>query len=203
MIITKIESQKNQDRVNIYIDGEFAFGIMREIQYKYKLAKDMEIDNKYIEEVLMEEEQSKCTHFALQFLGYRQRSEKEIADRLEKKGFEEYMIENTLLYLRDHNLIDDLAFAKSFMRDKININKHGPRKIQYDLYKKGISQEIIEKVLEQDEDEYSRAFELAEKKLFSYRNDDKPSQYRKLGGFLQRRGYSSNCVYKILDELIK
>lgn len=203
MIITKIESQKNQNRVNIYIDNEFAFGIMKEIQYKYKLSKDMKIDEDYIKDVLMEEEQSKCTNFALQFLGYRQRSEKEIMDRLCKKGFEKYMIENTLLYLKDHNLINDLEFAKSFMQDKININKHGPKKIQYELYKKGVSQEIIEKVLDKDEDEFSRAFKLAEKKLSSYKNDNKSAKYRKLGGFLQRRGYSSHCVYKILDELIK
>lgn len=205
MIITKIESQKNKDRVNVYIDGKFAFGLMKEIQYKYNLTKGMEIDQEYITGVLLEEEQSKCTNFALNFLGYRQRSEKEIVDRLRKKDFDEDMIKKTLVYLREHRLINDLEFAKSFMRDKININKHGPRKIQYELYKKGISQAIIDQVLDEDDedDEYSRALELAQKKFPSYKNDDRNAQYRKLGGFLQRRGYSSHCVYKILDKLIK
>ena len=202
MIITKIESQRNNDRVNIYIDHRFAFGIMKEIQYKYNLAEDMQLDQEFIDRVLIEEEQSRCNDFALRFLGYRQRSEKEIEDRLRMKGFEQHIIANTLAYLKDHGLVDDLEFAESFVRDRIRINKHGPRRIRYDLYQKGIEQTIIDRVLDEDDNEYDRALELARKRLSSYRNDDRATKYRKLGGFLQRRGYSPDCVYKILNKLI-
>lgn len=202
MIITKIEPQKRKDRVNIYIDGEFAFGIMEEIQYKYNLSEGMKIDKKYIDEVLMEEEQSKANDQALRFLSYRQRSEKEIIDKLKEKGFQEKIIENTLIYLREYKLVDDLEFAKAFMNDKIYLNKFGPERIKHELFKKGISQEIIQEVLDEDEDEYHRGLELAKKKLPSYRKDDRNGKYRKLGGFLQRKGYSYDCIYKILRELI-
>ena len=203
MIITKIEPQRNKERVNIYLDGEFAFGLLREIQFKYKLSEDMEIDKEYIEKVLIEEEQAKANDYALRFLSYRQRSEKEIRDKLAKKDFGNEFIENTIAYLKYNSLIDDLEFARSFTRDKIHLNKHGPQKIKYELYKKGISSEIIDKVLDEDDTEYERAMEVAKKKLPSYKNDDKNAKYRKLGGFLQRRGYSSDCVYKILKELVK
>lgn len=163
----------------------------------------MEIDKKYIEEVILEEEQMKTNDSALRFLSYRQRSEKEIRDKLKEKDFEEYFIENTIVYLKDNNYLDDLAFAQAFTRDKIHLNKHGPRKIRYDLYRKGISDSIIDEVLAEDDTEYERAMEIAKKKIYSYRNDDRNAKYRKLGGFLQRRGYSSSCVYKILDELIE
>ena len=132
---------------------------------------------------------------------YRQRSEKEIIDKLKRKGFSEDIIENTLIYLKEYNLINDLEFSKSFVNDKINLNKFGPERIKYELYRKGISQEIIEKVLAEDE-EYDRALELAKKKLPSYKNDDKNAKYRKLGGFLQRKGYSYECISKILRELL-
>ena len=95
-----------------------------------------------------------------------------------------------------------MEFAKSFMKDKINLNKHGPPRIKYELYRKGVSQEIIEKVLEEDKNEYTRALELAKKKMSSYKNDDRNAIYRKLGGFLQRRGYSYDCISKILKELV-
>ena len=203
MIITKIEPQKNEERVNIYLDGEFAFGLMKEIQYKYGLTEDMNIDREYIDKVLMAEEQSKANNYALKFLAYRQRSKKEIIDKLAEKGFEDKFIENTLVYLKSYDLVDDLEFAKSFAKDKINLNKQGPQKIKYELYKKGISKEIIEKVLDEDDNEYNRALELAKKKLPSYKNDDRNAIYRKLGGFLQRRGYSYECVSKVLKELIK
>jgi regulatory protein len=203
MIITKIESQRNEERVNIYLNGEFAFGLMKEIQYKYDLNEGMNIDKEYIDTVLMEEEQSKANNCALRFLAYRQRSEKEIIDKLKKKGFEDKFIENTLVYLKHYGLVDDIEFAKSFMKDKINLNKYGPQRIKYELYKKGISQEIIEGVLEEDEDEYSRALKLAKKKMSSYKNDDRNAIYRKLGGFLQRKGYSYDSISKILKELVK
>ena len=203
MIITKIEPQKNEERVNIYLDGEFAFGLMKEIQYKYSLTEDMNIDREYIDKVLMAEEQSKANNYALKFLAYRQRSKKEIIDKLAEKGFEDKFIENTLVYLKNYDLVDDLEFARSFAKDKINLNKQGPQKIKYELYKKGISKEIIEKVLDEDDNEYNRALELAKKKLPSYKNDDRNAIYRKLGGFLQRRGYSYECVSKVLKELIK
>ncbi|NMB26795.1 MAG: hypothetical protein GX987_01930 [Tissierellia bacterium] len=203
MIITKIEPQRNKKRVNIYIDGEFAFGILKEIQYKYKLWENTEIDRNYIEDILIAEQQAKANDYALRFISYRQRSKKEIQDKLTKEGFDNKFIENTIAYLESHRLIDDLEFAKSFARDKINLNKYGPQKIKYELYKKGISDEIIDEVLDEDDTEYTRALKLAKKKLPTYKKDDKNGKYRKLGGFLQRRGYSSDCVYKILKELVK
>lgn len=163
----------------------------------------MEVEEKYIEDIIIEEEQIKTNNTALHFLSYRQRSEKEIRDKLKQKDFEDDFINNTIIYLKNNKYIDDLAFAESFARDKIHLNKHGPKKIRYELYKKGISDDIIDQVLEEDDTEYERAMELAKKKIYSYRNDDRNAQYRKLAGFLQRRGYSSSCVYKILDELIK
>jgi len=201
MIITKIETQKRNDRVNIYIDGEFAFGIMAEVQYKYDLSEGMKIDQEYIDKVLIAEEQAKANDQALRFLSYRQRSKKEIIDKLKKKGFSEDIIENTLVYLKEYNLINDLEFAKSFANDKINLNKFGPERIKYELYRKGVSPEIIEEVLAEDE-EYDRALKLAKKKLPSYKNDNRDAKYRKLGGFLQRKGYSYECISKILRELL-
>lgn len=204
MKITKIEKQRNPKRVNIYIDGEFSFGLMAEIRYKYDLSEGMEINREYIDKVLLEEEGTKAKNQALRYLGYRQRSEKEIIDKLKKSEFSEDIIENTLLYLKEYNLIDDLEFANSFAKDKINLNNFGPERIKYELYRKGISNDIIQKVLEKNKDtEYNRALELGKKKLPSYKNDDRNGKYRKLGGFLQRKGYSYECVSKVLRELVK
>lgn len=203
MKITKIEPQKNIERVNIYIDGEFAFGIMKEIQYKYGLSEEMEIDIQFIDEVLLEEERLKAKDKALRFLSYRQRSYKEVLDKLKKEGFSHEIINETMDFLKRYNLVDDLAFAKNFMMDKANLNKYGPVRIKYELYNKGIPEGIIDEVLEDYDDEYSVALELAKKKIKSYKNDDKNAIYRKLGGFLQRRGFSYECISKILRELVK
>lgn len=202
MKITKIEPQKNSNRVNIYIDGEFAFSIFKEIQYKYNLMEDREIDKKFINEVLLKEERLKAKNKALSLLSYRQRTSKEITDKLTKEGFSKETINETIEFLKEYKLIDDLAFAKSFMEAKVK--KYGPNKIKYDLYKKGIPKDIIHEVLNDytSSDEYAQALELAKKKIKSYKGEDKKSKYRKLGSFLQRKGFSYECILKVLKDLI-
>lgn len=204
MKITKIESQKNKDRVNMYIDNEFAFGLSLELIYKYHLKKGMEIDENFIKNILKHEEQIKANNYALSFLSHRWRTEKEIRNKMSQKGYANEIIDETISYLLNINLIDDRRFAETYTRDKIRLNKLGSIRIKHELYNKGISNEIIDEVIsEYCDDEFERALEAGKKKISSYKNDDKNAIYRKLGGFLQRKGYSYECVSRVLKELVK
>lgn len=204
MKISKIEAQKkNKDRLNIYIDDTFAFGISIDVYLKYNLRKDQEIDNDFIEDILLAEENNKAINSALKYLSYRQRSIKEVRDHLVRKGYDKSIIENTIDYLEDKNYINDYQFAKSFIRDKSYLNKQGINKIRYDLLNKGVSKEIVAKTLKFDDDqEFDNAMELANKKMKSYKNQDRNTIYRKLGGFLQRKGYRYDTVKKVLREVL-
>lgn len=204
MKITSIEPQRNKNRVNVYVDDLFTIGIDLELKYKHKLEVGMEVDDNFIKEVLKAEEQNKVTNHALNLLSFRQRSEKEIYTALKRKDYEEVYIEKAIEYCRDQKYLDDRAFAKAFIKDKLNINKLGEQRIKYELQKKGVSQAIIDDVLVLDrDDQFEAAFQLAEKKLPSYRNDDKNAVYRKLSGFLQRKGYSFEIVSKVMREVLK
>src|SRR5690625_4106482 len=203
MVITKIEGQRRKDRVNIYIDGEFAFGLTEELRFKYDLYVGRKITQEFIDSVLKSEERLKVIDAALNFLSYRQRSEKEVYQRLRQRGYEEEYILDAIDYCKDKGYINDLEFARSFVKDKINLNNFGPVRIKNELYKKGVSSEIIQQVLNmEEEEEYEMDFKLAEKRLARYRNDEKDQIYRKLGGFLQRRGFSYGVVTRILKELL-
>lgn len=203
MKITDIEPQRREDRVNIYLDNKFAFGLSLELKYSYDLYIDKEIDKSFIEDVLKEEEARKAINAALNFLSYRQRSEKEVRNKLKEKGYEENYIERAISYCREQRYIDDEAFAISFVKDKINLNQFGSHRLERELKLKGIPDDIIESVLVEDkEDEYERALKIAQKKYSTYKDDDRNKIYRKLGGFLQRKGYSFEIVNKILKELL-
>lgn len=203
MKITRIESQKNINRVNIYIDNKFAFGLTDEIRYKYDLHTNKEIDEEFIEDVLKAEEQNKVINKALNLISYRQRSIKEIKQNLKMKGYEDIYIEKAIEYCKNQNYLNDEEFANSFIRDKQNLNKLGSKRIKYELINKGVSKSVIEKILQIDpEDEYSIALGLAEKKINSYNGQDRNSIYRKLGGFLQRKGYPYDIVKKVLDDVL-
>lgn len=204
MKITSIEPQRNKKRVNIYVDDLFTIGIDEELKFKHKLEVGMEVDDEFIKEVLKSEEQNKVTNQALNLLSFRQRSEKEIYTALKRKGHEDIYIEKAIDYCREQRYLDDKAFAKAFIRDKLNLNKLGEQRIKYELLGKGISQNIIDDVLNiSKDDQFEAALQLGEKKLPSYRNDDKNARYRKLSGFLQRKGYSFDIVSKVVKQLLK
>lgn len=204
MKISKIESQKkNKDRLNIYIDDAFAFGLSVDVFVKYNLQKDQAIEDDFLEEILLTEEKNKAINSAVKYLSYRQRSIKEVKDHLSRKGYEESIVGKTIDYLLEKNYLNDYEFAESFIRDKSYLNKYGINKIKYELLNKGISKEIVAKTLRFDGDEeYDNAIALANKKMNSYKNQDRDSIYRKLGGFLQRRGYRYDTVSKVLKEVL-
>lgn len=204
MKITKIEAQKRKlDRVNIYIDDQFAFGLTDTLRYKYDLSSGKEVTQEFIDDILNAEEQNKVINHALKLLSYRQRSEKEIYDKLKEKGYDLDKIDNAIQYCIERNYINDKVFAETFIRDKMNINKLGSQRIKYELIGKGVSKDIIDQVLAPDYDvELEMAMELALKKMPSYKNEDYNAIYRKLGGYLQRRGYSFDVVRQVINKVV-
>lgn len=204
MKITKISAQRKKQRYNIYVDDSFSLGIHEDVLVKYNLHVGMEVSDSFLQDVLMAEELSKTINYCLNRLSYRARSEKELRVSMDQKGYTESNIEDAIAYLKEHGYIDDLAFAKAFINDKLNLNKYGPKRIQYELTLKGVSKDIIDQALVVDRDEQlDMARKLANKKMSSYKNDTKKDLYRKLGGFLQRKGFTYDVVAKVVREKIE
>lgn len=205
--ITKIEIQKrNKDRYSIYIDGEYSFGVYENVIIKYALQKGMKLEDDFLEDVLKKEEQECANNYALKLLNFKMRTTNEIRKRMREKEYSDEVIDKTIEYLNYLNYLDDREYTQKFIRDKSNLKKMGKERIKRELYAKGVDDEMIKEELENivdEDDEYETAMELAVKKLeTTYKNDDKNARYRKLGGFLQRRGYSMGIVMKILKEIL-
>jgi regulatory protein len=202
--ITKIESQKkNPKRRSIFLDGEFAFGLDEEVLYKYGLKIGEELDQKKIDQILESEVKKESKDAALKFLSYRMRSEKEVRDKLKKKEFANDLIDEVIKDLKRINLIDDSNFASAFVRDKISNKPQGKILLKQELWKKGIKDETIEKVLkeyfEDEEEELNLAKNLLEKRKKRYENLDKNIAKRRMMSFLLRRGFS----YEIVKQALK
>ena len=205
--ITKIEIQKrNKDRYSIYIDGDYSFGVYENVLIKYGLRKGMKIEDDFLEDVLKKEEQECANGYALKLLNFKMRTTEEVRRRMREKEYTDDIIDTTIDYLNYLNYLDDEDYARKFIRDKSNLKNMGKERIKRELYMKGIDNEVINNEIEDlvdDDDEYEKAKEIAIKKLeTTYKNDDKNARYRKLGGLLQRRGYSMNVVMPLLKELL-
>ena len=88
MIITEITRQvKNPDRYSIFIDGEFAFGINGVELLLHKLVVGMEIDQGLFDKLQNELEFAKARDAAVGYLAHRQRSIKEMRNKLRPRNF--------------------------------------------------------------------------------------------------------------------
>lgn len=204
--ITKIEYQKNnKDRVNIYLDDNFAFGLDLNIMIKYSLAKNMELEDEFIDEILIAEEEIKTYNYALSVLSRVAKSEKKLRDKMQEKGYDNNFIDKAIIKLKQQKYLDDERYSEMLISSKINISKYGKRKIKEALYEKGIDREIIDEKLGQlsEEDELERAFTLGAKKLNTLKEEDIRKKSLKLSNYLINKGFDFSVVKKAVSKLLE
>ena len=202
-IITKIEAQKrNPKRRSVFIDGEFAFGLDEEVLYKSGLKKGESLTQQRIEEITEEERKKEAKDIALKFLSFRRRTEKQVREKLKKKEFDERTIDTTIDKLKEFDLINDLEFAFSWVKDRLAYKPRGKKLLRQELWKKGIRKDIIEQVTEElCQDEDKKALELVEKTRKRYKNLEPKVAKRRMFNLLLRRGFSYEISRQALVQL--
>lgn len=203
--ITKIEYQKkNKERFNIYIDDEYGFAVDISILIKYSLKKGMELDDALIDDILLAEEEISVYNYGISVLSRYFKSEYELRLKMKNKGFNPQLIDNAISILKERKYLDDERYCEMFINDKINISKHGVRKIKEALYYKGIDKEIIEEKIKciSAESEEERALLLGEKKLLNIKENDNRKKMSKLSNYLLGKGFEYETVNKTLRKLL-
>ena len=204
--ITKIEAQKkNKNRISIYLDDEFAFGLSADVLVKFGLASGIELSPEEIDTIQQAEAVYAAKARAMSLLTYRPRSVNEIRSRLREKKFSETAIENAVHDLLRAGLLNDEQFAISFARSRLISRPSGSRLLIQELKGKGIDEQYIEKALIEafsERGEPELAASLAEKQK-PRPGDDPVKGARRLSDFLLRRGFSWEIIKPIVDEYFK
>ncbi|MDY0235144.1 MAG: RecX family transcriptional regulator [Gudongella sp.] len=201
MIITKISIQKDISRCNIYIDGDFAFGIDYSIKQEYDLYKGKSLDEETIQLLKDKDDIKKAKNRAYNYLSYRQRTCAEMKKYLESKDFNNQTVENTISTLLVEGYLDDYKFAETFLLEKSSLKGYGPYRIKHELRNKGINDNIIESILDIYEEDIEELTRLVLSKYKNILNEERDIIYRKVGGFLQRRGHSYDTIKKVLNKI--
>ena len=137
---------------------------------------------------------------ALRYLSCRPRSESEVKGRLERYGYEDDIIARTLDRLRGSGLIDDASFAAFWKENRAGFSPRSSRLVTQELRQKGVSSEIIAEVVETLDNE-SEAYRAGYKKAHSLERADYYGFRRKLGAFLQRRGFDYEVIGVVVERL--
>lgn len=141
---------------------------------------------------------------ALRFLSFRPRSEKEVRDNLKKKKASDSTVDLIIKKLKDQKFLNDQEFTKWWIEQRTIVKPTGKRIIKIELQRKGIDKEMMQEVLENSEDlvhnELDMARDLVQRRFKKYRGMERQEVYRKLGGFLSRRGFDYDTIKKAIDE---
>ena len=202
--ITSIEHQKNnENRFNIFLNDKFAFGLDASICFKYKLTVGMELDESFIESILKAAEKDKASNYAMFLLSKKDRTKKEIIDKLKDKDYDDEIIYSVLDKLEEYNYINDEVYCEKYINDKTKFSKYGINKIKSKLYLKGVDKDIISKeIVKIDNDlEIENALALSKKKLNSIKENDKYKIKAKLSNHLIAKGFSYDTIRKVFLEL--
>lgn len=196
--ITALQVQKkNKERVNVFIEGEFAFGIT--LNEALQLKKGQYLSDQEIASLLEADQGNKAYDSALHYLSFRARSEEEVRRNLAQKGFPDEAVDAALSRLKDVGLLDDLEFARLWVSSREQISPRGKRALRYELHQKGIADHQIDEILDLY-DEEKAAYEAIIERLSRFSEDDKATYQKKMGAFLQRRGFTYPVIRDALEE---
>jgi len=178
--------QKNRDRVSVYLDGRYAFGLPAIVAAGLSLGRflsDSEIDS-LRDHGSFEESYNRT----LDYLSYRPRSEAEVAEYLRRREVPDDTIIAIIERLRGAGLLDDEAFARFWVENRERFRPRGLRALRYELRRKGIASDAIDQALD-DLDTSASAYQAAVKKAHQLNGLEQSEFQRKLVEYLARRGF--------------
>jgi regulatory protein len=197
--ITALQVQKrNPNRVNVHLDGEYAFGLARIVAAWLQVGQTL--DNDRIAELQAEDARERAMQQALLFLSYRARSVKEIRQNLSKHEIPETVIEDTIERLHQNGFANDKNFASAWVENRSTFRPRGRRALALELRQKGIDDGIIESVLE-EVDEEALAYEAGLKKARKLKGAEWNEFRKKTSEFLARRGFAYSVIAPIVKRL--
>ena len=201
--ISALTAQKrNPERINVYLDGEFAFGLSRIVAAWLYVGQDL--SDEKIAELQSGDMHESAYQKALNYLSYRIRSEAEVRKHLVGKGIQEEVVVQVLVRLQNAGLVDDERFARSWVENRSEYRPRSRRALVYELKRKGVSEAAIHSAVDEI-DEEELAYLAALKKAMRYNRLEWPAFRQKMHTYLAGRGFnyevSSQVVARIWREI--
>lgn len=202
MKITKIEQQKkNKSRMSVFIDGEFSFGMDNFTLLSLHLKEGEEITKERLSLIKNTAVFEDAKNYSARLLSQRSYTAKAMSEKLYAHIGNEEIVEKTICFLKEYKLLDDADFAKRYAHDLVYLKKFGLSQVKWKLKEKGISQDLIERAI--DELDFSDTINenleaLAQKRLggnYDIKNIMKVKRY------LASRGYSFDQINSVFSKI--
>jgi regulatory protein len=196
--ITALKVQrKNRNRVSVFLDGRFAFGVPAIVAAS--LRQGQFLSDAQIESLKDKGSLETSYNRTLNYLSYRPRSRMEVVAYLEKRGDSEDQIEAIVDRLEGAGFLDDEAFAQYWVENRERFRPRGARALHYELRAKGIADSLIDRALASI-DASASAHRAASRKAQHLSHLDQPTFMRKLVEYLARRGFDYSVAQEVAER---
>ncbi len=201
--ITRLVAGKSREkRVNVHLDGKYAFSLLAEVVLKEGLRVGQELSDEDQERLTGVDGYQRCLNAAIRFLGYRPRSEAEIRQRLLKHGYDGANIDKAIARLKEQGLVDDTAFARFWIENRESFSPRSRRLTRLELQRKGLDIEVIDQIVSEVNDSDS-AYRAALSKVRRLSPADYQVFRRRLAQYLGRRGFDYEVIKETVERVWK
>lgn len=191
--ITALKAQRAKDRVSVYLDGEFAFGLA--LIHAVWLRTGQNLTDEQIGALKEADTLEKAKRKAVDFVAYRPRTAREVRRRLQKAGVDEAAAERVLADLRSAGLIDDESFSRQWAESRLRNSPRSRRMIAWELRQKGVDAKTIDHALDAVQaDDHAAALAAARRRLPRLAGEEPFARKRKLIEHLARSGFGFDVI---------
>jgi regulatory protein len=193
-----VPQRRKKDRVNVHINGEYAFSLAMITAAGLRRGQDISPED--IDRLRAEDNYERAKQSAFNFVSYRPRSKSELRKNLIRKKYDENSIERVVARLVELEMLDDKAFARYWVEQRETFRPRSRRALSYELYQKGVQREIVDEVVgEIDED--AAAYRAGLQKAHRWANLPKDKFRHDMNRFLQRRGFNYSIIAPATEKL--
>jgi regulatory protein len=190
--------RERRGRARVFVDGEFWAEIDAGVAAERGLREGVALSLEELDDARVAGERALAMTRALNFLGYRARSEKEVRDRLRRYGYGEETVEDVVVRLKELGYLDDEDFARLVVREKAR--RYGPRRVSAELQRSGVDAELARGVVEEEFAGRSEVEQARSAAARRYNRGGSDAEARRVYGFLVRRGYSAEVCAEVARE---
>ncbi len=199
MIVTAVQRQRRRRRVDVFVDGRFALTIAKDLAAERGVRPGRAVTEDELSALAEAEARRGALESGLRLLSYHPRSERELRDRLVRKGFGRAAIDETLSRLRGLGYLDDAAFARFWTETRQLSRPRSRWLLASELRRRGVAQSTAEEATAEISDEEA-AYQAASRRLRALRGLEHHAFRQRLGRFLTSRGFSYDVARRIIER---
>ncbi|MGA9534162.1 MAG: RecX family transcriptional regulator [Anaerolineales bacterium] len=190
--------KKNKQRVNVHLDGEFAFGLAKVLAAQLHVGDHLDAET--IVELRQKDSVEEARKRALRLIARRPRSEKELRRYFDRREIPPSVQDEALDRLRRAGLVDDRAFAETWVENRMAFRPRGALALRHELRQKGVNRGAIESALENFDEEHA-ALKAGRKAARRYQDLSWEAFRQRVGGYLGRRGFRYSMISSVVERV--